>query len=265
MTGEVLIGASDGDLVCQPGDMSNRQGSIAGATGIAQPGRPHKEIDRRLGLIPVGDYQQRGYPTLLWDIFGEHGHPVRTTISEMGPLILSNLLELNDTQTGVLYACFAIADAEGLLLLDLKDLRALLAWMSDNRQRLQGTYGNLAPASIAPIQRRLLVLEQQGAERFFGEPSVTGAAHSGQPPGVAHRPAHSGRTCCSAGPLTPQGPLRHGPRPRVGLRNAGGPRPSGSRMGSRTRSRSRSKVSPREGGKAGEKAQPAPGGSAKPC
>jgi uncharacterized protein len=98
---------------------------------------------------------------------------VRTTISEMGPLILSNLLELNDTQTGVLYACFAIADAEGLLLLDLKDLRALLAWMSEQRQQLQGTYGNLAPASIAAIQRRLLVLEQQGAERFFGEPSIT--------------------------------------------------------------------------------------------
>lgn len=204
-THDLLIGGSDGAPVRQAAAMSNRHGLIAGATGtgktvtlqvlaegfarlgtpvfavdvkgdlagIAQAGKPHKEIDRRLGLMPVPGYHQRGYPTLLWDIFGEHGHPVRTTISEMGPLILSNLLELNDTQSGVLYAAFAIADAEGLLLLDLKDLRALLTWMSDNRQSLQATYGNLAPASVAAIQRRLMVLEQQGAERFFGEPAIT--------------------------------------------------------------------------------------------
>jgi DNA helicase HerA-like ATPase len=200
----LVIGGSDGDLISQLGGMSNRHGLIAGATGtgktvtlqvlaegfsrlgtpvfavdvkgdlsgISQPGRPHKEIDRRLGLIPIEGYQQRGYPTLLWDIYGEQGHPVRTTISEMGPLILSHLLELNETQSGVLYACFAIADDQGLLLLDLKDLRSLLAWMGENRADLQGSYGNLATASIAAIQRRLLVLEQQGAERFFGEPAI---------------------------------------------------------------------------------------------
>ncbi|MEQ8486497.1 MAG: DUF853 family protein [Pseudomonadales bacterium] len=200
----LVIGGSDGDLISQLGSMSNRHGLIAGATGtgktvtlqvlaegfsrlgtpvfavdvkgdlsgISQPGRPHKEIDRRLGLIPIEGYQQRGYPTLLWDIYGEQGHPVRTTISEMGPLILSHLLELNETQSGVLYACFAIADDQGLLLLDLKDLRSLLAWMGENRADLQGSYGNLATASIAAIQRRLLVLEQQGAERFFGEPAI---------------------------------------------------------------------------------------------
>lgn len=208
MDHHVLIGAAIGPVPGEPvrqlAAMSNRHGLIAGATGtgktvtlqvlaegfsrlgtpvfavdvkgdlsgIAQAGRPHKEIDRRLGLIPVIGFQQRGYPTILWDIYGEHGHPVRTTISEMGPLILSHLLELNDTQTGVLYACFAIADDEGLLLLDLKDLRSLLAWMSAQRQQLQGTYGNLASASIAAIQRRLLVLEEQGAEQFFGEPSI---------------------------------------------------------------------------------------------
>jgi len=184
--------------------MSNRHGMIAGATGtgktvtlqvlaegfaragtpvfaadvkgdlsgISQPGKPHKEIDRRLGEIPFDGYAQRGYPTLFLDIYGQTGHPIRTTISEMGPLLLSSLLELNETQSGVLYACFAIADDEGLLLLDLKDLRSMLAWMSDHRTELQSKYGNLAPASIAAIQRRLLVLEEQGADLFFGEPAL---------------------------------------------------------------------------------------------
>jgi DNA helicase HerA-like ATPase len=200
----VIIGGSDGALIVQRGNMSNRHGLIAGATGtgktvslqilaegfarlgtpvfaadvkgdlagISQAGTPHKEIDRRLAAIPIEGYSQRGYPTLFFDIYGERGHPVRTTISEMGPLILANLLELNETQTGVLYACFAIADDEGLLLLDLKDLRAMLSWMSENRAELQRNYGNLAPASIGAIQRRLLVLEEQGADRFFGEPAL---------------------------------------------------------------------------------------------
>ncbi len=202
---QVLIGGDDGAAVVQLGTMSNRHGLIAGATGtgktvtlqvlaegfarmgtpvfavdvkgdlsgVAKPGKPHKEVDRRLGLIPIDGYEQRGYPTLLWDIFGEQGHPVRTTVSEMGPLILSNLLELNETQTGVLYACFSVADDEGLLLLDLKDLRSMLAWVGENRKSLQSAYGNLAPASIGAIQRRLLVLEEQGADQFFGEPAIS--------------------------------------------------------------------------------------------
>jgi hypothetical protein len=201
----IILGADDsGALVTQLGAMSNRHGLIAGATGtgktvslqvlaegfsrlgtpvfaadvkgdlagIAEPGRPHKEIDRRLGRIPLPGYRQRGYPTLFFDIYGKEGHPVRTTISELGPLILSNLLELNETQTGVVYACFAIADDEGLLLLDLKDLRSMLSWMSENRRALQAGYGNLSAASIGAIQRRLLVLEEQGAEHFFGEPAL---------------------------------------------------------------------------------------------
>ncbi|MDH3506634.1 MAG: DUF853 domain-containing protein [Gammaproteobacteria bacterium] len=204
MTDPIIIGGSDGQLVTQLGGMSNRHGLVAGATGtgktvtlqilaegfsrlgvpvfaadikgdlsgISQNGKPHKEIDRRLAAIPIEGYQQRGYPTLFLDIYAENGHPVRTTISEMGPLILSSLLELNDTQTGVLYACFAIADDEGLLLLDLKDLRSMLTWMSEHRADLQATYGNIAPASIGAIQRRLLVLEEQGADRFFGEPAL---------------------------------------------------------------------------------------------
>ena len=113
-----------------------------------------------------------GYPTLLWDVFGKSGHPIRTTVSEIGPLLLSSLLELNDTQTGVLYAAFKIADDDGLLLLDLKDLRSLLNHMGQHNKELRLDYGNISSASIAAIQRRLLVLEEQGAEAFLGEPSI---------------------------------------------------------------------------------------------
>ena len=205
MSQQLIVGASEGDLVIQLGNQSNRHGLIAGATGtgktvtlqilaegfsrmgvpvfaadikgdlsgISQAGKPHKEIDRRLSEIPLADYQQRGYPTLFWDIYGRKGHPVRTTISEMGPLILSNLLQLNDTQTGVLYACFAVADDQGMLLLDLKDLRSLLSWMGNNTKTLRSEYGNITSASVGAIQRRLLVLKEQGAERFFGEPALS--------------------------------------------------------------------------------------------
>ncbi len=204
MNDNLVIGGNDGRLVTQPGVTANRHGLIAGATGtgktvtlqvlaegfsrlgtpvfaadvkgdlagICQPGAPHREVERRLGLMPLPDYQQRGYPTLFFDIYGEQGHPVRTTVSELGPLLLANLLELNDTQTGVLYACFAVADDQGLLLLDLKDLQAMLDWLREHRNELPSRYGNLAPASIGAIQRRLLVLEEQGAERFFGEPAL---------------------------------------------------------------------------------------------
>ena len=141
-------------------------------SGIAAPGTPHPKIDERLGQIPLPDYRQQACPTLFWDMDGKKGHPVRTTISEMGPLLLSNLLELNDTQTGILYAGFDLADDQGLLLLDLKDLRALLAWMGENANSLRAEYGNITAASLGAIQRRLLVLEEQGAERFFGEPAL---------------------------------------------------------------------------------------------
>ena len=189
MTEQVIIGGAGGQLVLQPGVMSNRHGLVAGATGtgktvtlqvlaegfarmgtpvfvtdikgdlsgLANPGRPHKEIDRRLEAMPLPDYQQRGYPVLFWDIFAEHGHPVRTTISEMGPLLLSNLLQLNDTQTGILYAAFAVADDEGLLLLDLDDLRAMLRWLAENATALRGEYGNISAASVGAIQRLSLI------------------------------------------------------------------------------------------------------------
>lgn len=204
MVDGVLIGASGGAQITQPGRMSNRHGLIAGATGtgktvslqvlaegfsrlgtpvfavdvkgdlsgISQAGRPHREIDRRREIIGIEAYQQRSFPAVFFDVHGEHGHPVRTTICEMGPLILANLLELNEVQSGILYAAFAIADDEGLLLLDLKDLKAMLVWMTEHRSELRGTYGNIASASIGAIQRRLLVLESQGADRFFGEPAL---------------------------------------------------------------------------------------------
>ena len=201
---DIVIGAENGQTVVQLGAMSNRHGLVAGATGtgktvtlqvlaegfsrmgvpvfaadvkgdlsgIAAPGKPNKETDRRLGLIPRDGYQRRGYPVAFWDVYGASGHPVRTTISEVGPLLLANLLELNDTQSGVLYAAFRIADEQGLLLLDLKDLKALLAWMVDHASELRGAYGNITAASVGAIQRGLLVLEEQGADAFFGEPAL---------------------------------------------------------------------------------------------
>jgi DNA helicase HerA-like ATPase len=117
-------------------------------------------------------YTHRGFPTIYWDLFGEQGHSIRATVSEMGPLLLSRLLELNDVQAGVLTAAFKLADDQGLLLLDLKDLRALLAFIAENAGSLTGTYGNISKASVGAIQRQLLVLENQGAEKFFGEPAL---------------------------------------------------------------------------------------------
>ncbi len=140
-------------------------------SGIAAPGQINGKIRSRLQTIGLTDFSPRGFPTVFWDIFGHSGHPVRATLSDLGPLLLSTLLELNETQTGVLYSAFRIADDEGLLLLDLKDLQALLRWMQTNRKQL-GEYGHFSPASLGAIQRRLLVLEEQGAEDFFGEPAL---------------------------------------------------------------------------------------------
>ena len=112
-------------------------------------------------------------PVVFWDLFAKQGHPIRTTISEIGPLLLSNLLELNDTQTGILYSCFKIADDEGMLILDLKDLRSMLIWMGENRKELSMEYGNISTASIGAIQRGLIVLEEQGADFLLGEPAIS--------------------------------------------------------------------------------------------
>ena len=141
-------------------------------SGLSQPIAPHRKIDERLEKIGIDDFAPTGWPVVFWDLFGDSGHPVRTTISEMGPLLLASLLELNDTQEGVLNVAFRVADEQGLLLLDLEDLRALLRFVGENAKEFSREYGNISPASVAAIQRRLLVLEEQGAERFFGEPAL---------------------------------------------------------------------------------------------
>ena len=141
-------------------------------SGLATPITPHPKVDERIEKIGISDYEARGWPTIFWDVEGKLGHPVRTTITEMGPLLLAGLLELNDTQEGVLNIAFRVADDQGLLLLDLEDLQQMLRFIGEQRQELALEYGNISPASVAAIQRRLLVLEEQGAGDFFGEPAL---------------------------------------------------------------------------------------------
>ncbi|MBN2907161.1 MAG: DUF853 family protein [Rhodobacteraceae bacterium] len=145
-------------------------------SGLAAPGRAdfklHEAFAARAAKIGFDDYAYRGFPVTFWDLFGQSGHPVRTTVAEMGPLLLSRLLELNEVQEGVLNIAFRAADDEGLPLLDLDDLRALLAWVGENRGPLGLQYGNVSPSSVGAIQRRLLVLENQGGARLFGEPAL---------------------------------------------------------------------------------------------
>jgi len=141
-------------------------------SGISQAGTDKLKLIERAQTIGLDDYTFQGFPTVFWDLFGRQGHPLRTTVSEIGPLLLSRLLELNDTQEGVMYATFKFADDEGLLLLDLKDLRALLTSIGENAKALTLEYGNISKASVGAIQRRLLVLEEQQGERFLGEPAL---------------------------------------------------------------------------------------------
>lgn len=201
---KLLIGGNGTQTVNMIARMANRHGMVAGATGtgktvtlqilaenfsragvpvfladvkgdvsgIGKAAKPHPKIDERIQTIGINDYQMSPSPVVFWDLFAKKGHPIRTTVSEIGPLLLSNLLELNDTQTGIIYSCFKIADDEGLLLLDLKDLRSMLIWMNEHKKELQGEYGNISSASIGAIQRSLLVLEEQGAEFFLGEPAI---------------------------------------------------------------------------------------------
>ncbi|HEY2815927.1 MAG TPA: helicase HerA-like domain-containing protein [Casimicrobiaceae bacterium] len=149
--------------------MADVKGDLA---GMSQPGVTSAKFAERLKLVAVEAPAFTGFPTVFWDVFGEQGHPVRATASDLGPLLWSRILELNDTQAGVLTLAFKFADDNGLLLLDLKDLRALLAHVGDNAQQLTTSYGNVSAASIGAIQRGLLALEQQGAERFIGEPML---------------------------------------------------------------------------------------------
>jgi len=203
MTQNLLIGKGEKELFILP-KMANRHGLIAGATGtgktvtlqilaenfsrigvpvfmsdvkgdlsgISKPGKEHPKITERVNTIGISDFSFSGNPVTFWDVFGEQGHPIRTTISEMGPLLLSRLLNLNDTQTGVLSLIFRIADDDGLLLLDLKDLRSILQYAGENAAEFTTQYGRISRASVGAIQRKLLSLEDQGGDIFFGEPAL---------------------------------------------------------------------------------------------
>ncbi|ARP86142.1 helicase HerA-like domain-containing protein [Bordetella genomosp. 9] len=198
------IARHDGqDILLLPG-MANRHGCITGATGtgktvtlqvlaehfsrigtpvfmadvkgdltgISQAGNPTPKLRERLAALGLAEPAWGASPVIMWDVFGEQGHPVRATVSDMGPLLLSRMLELNDTQEGVLNLVFKVADDEGLLLLDLKDLRAMLQSVADRAAALKTRYGNVSAATVGAIQRGLLALESQGADAFFGEPML---------------------------------------------------------------------------------------------
>ncbi len=141
-------------------------------SGVAREGVGSEKLLERLNNIGVTDWQPESNPVVVWDIFGEKGHPVRATVSDLGPLLLARLLDLNEVQSGVLNIIFRIADDQGLLLLDFKDLRAITQYIGDNAKSFQNQYGNISSASVGAIQRGLLTLEQQGAEHFFGEPML---------------------------------------------------------------------------------------------
>ncbi|MFW2134152.1 helicase HerA-like domain-containing protein, partial [Ectothiorhodospira haloalkaliphila] len=201
----LLIGAADGRPVAITPRMANRHGLIAGATGtgktitlqtlaqsfsdlgvpvfvpdikgdfsgIAAPGELSDRVRERAAQVGLDELEMHGAPTVFWDVFGEHGHPLRLTVADLGPTLLSRLMNLNETQSGLMQLVFRVADDKGWLLLDLKDLRAMVGWVGEQRQALSRDYGNIAPASIGAIQRALLNLESQGADGFFGEPAVT--------------------------------------------------------------------------------------------
>lgn len=141
-------------------------------SGICQPGGDNPKVLERVKTLGLKDFAFQAYPVTFWDVYGLQGHPVRTTVSEMGPLLLSRLLNLNDTQSGVLTLTFKLADDNGLLLLDLKDLRAMLQFVGDSAEQVRTQYGNVSAASIGAIQRSLLALEHEGGEAFFGEPAL---------------------------------------------------------------------------------------------
>ncbi|TGD75168.1 DUF853 family protein [Mangrovimicrobium sediminis] len=199
----ILIGGSDAGQVFLDPRYANRHGLVAGATGtgktvtlqclaegfsdlgvpvfladvkgdlsgLCQPGKPHPKVDERVEKIGIADYSQRGYPVAFWDLFGKLGVPVRATISEMGPQLISRLLELNETQESVLTLVFEFADAEGILLVDLADLRTTLLYLADHSADL-GTGYRVAKSSVNAILRRLLMLEREGGKSFFGEPAL---------------------------------------------------------------------------------------------
>ena len=201
---KILIGKSGDKEVCVFPSMANRHGLIAGATGtgktvtlkvlaesfsdmgvpvfladikgdlsgMCEPGRENKHIRRSIDAMGIEAFDYTGYPVEFWDVYGEKGLPVRTTISEMGPELLSRLLDLNDTQSGVLRIVFRVADDQGLLLVDLKDLRSMVQYVGDHARDYKLTYGNISSQTVGAIQRALLELEDEGGGSFFGEPAL---------------------------------------------------------------------------------------------
>src|SRR5690606_11776897 len=140
--------------------------------GLAAPGIRDEKISKRAAQIGIDNYVPEASPVLFWDLYRKRGHPIRATVSEVGPMLLGRILELNETQTGVLEVAFRLADEQGLLLLDLDDLRALLGFVGENRKEISKEYGLVSPQSISAIQRALLSLERDGGEFFFGEPAL---------------------------------------------------------------------------------------------
>jgi DNA helicase HerA-like ATPase len=141
-------------------------------SGVSQAGGGNPRVDERVAKLGLAPWDTSGSPVMFWDVFGEQGHPVRTTMSEVGPLLLARMLGLNDIQEAVLTVAFRVADDNGLLLLDLDDMRAMLKYVADNAASIGTTYGNVSPASIGAIQRGLLTLEEQGGAKLFGEPAL---------------------------------------------------------------------------------------------
>ena len=141
-------------------------------SGLAAPGTENPKIKARIEAIKLTNFKYAPCPVTFWDVWGKAGHPARATISDMGPLLLGRMLNLNDTQQGVLTLTFRIADDQGLLLLDMKDLRAMLGYVSEHAREFQTQYGNISAASVGSIQRGLLTLEQQGGEAMLGEPML---------------------------------------------------------------------------------------------
>jgi len=204
MTAPLIVAMSQGEEIVLLPQMANRHGLITGATGtgktvtlqkmaesfaaigvpvfmadvkgdlsgIGAAGVASEKMLKRLQSIGIKEFNPRANTTVFWDVYGKSGHPVRATISDMGPLLLARLLNLNETQTGVLTLVFKIADDNGLLLLDLKDLRAIIQFVGDNAKQFTTEYGNVSAASIGAIQRGLLTIEQQGGDKFFGEPML---------------------------------------------------------------------------------------------
>jgi len=142
-------------------------------SGIAAAGSEHEKIYERIQKIGIEGFSFGARPTVFWDLYGKGGHPVRATIADLGPQLLSNLMELNETQEGVLQIAFKVAEDESMPLLDLKDIKSLLSWLNDNRADASKKYGNVSSGSVGAIQRRLLVLEEAGGDEFFGEPALS--------------------------------------------------------------------------------------------